>query len=663
MIQGALQQGLSGLMQDAEGWTVASQFLATEGASAETGQAGERLSRIVYVSSGGDDSAASRNPHGRAYYLPSDPEIGSDPTQPRGSVRAYATFGAAIKAVRLSADARAADTPRYPEWILFQRGGRYDLDGIPLTINVSQGGPGPARRRVYVAYGETSQSRPQLYSSKALASSIPLWGERGGSNVAIMSLDFASGNLSGVDFKFGAKDVLVEDNLFRSMGAAQSGSANLVFRRNVAHGAHRSTGHVQGLYLQISGKALLEQNVFDMNGYVEDPFDPSTWTASANSKLTTGDMPEGTGLQPTRTWFSRNLYLSSYEELLLVRNIISRGGGGGSVQMRIGGVAEENVFLFNHSALQVGHDQSDRSKLMNAKVSRNLVLHDDLLLPPGGYGGGLTVAVGSEEQALVNDNVVAHFHDRKVNSQSMIGLGGISAYLDRPPERAKEIRVLDNAIVATRSLPISIQSPAASDGVAGAVIESNSILRMTGAGAAVLGTQEFNGLLVGSRSGSGNRYMTPGWQSYPEWKARGLDRFSTMFSSAGEVAAAAGWRYPEERQGAGGWTRDIVSYMVAIDPSFQPNDQVSVDAGVPVQKQRADAPKVMDTLTRMGMSVDAARLSARRYSAFLAFIERAKANRKGSWNYQYTSDALNNYIRDGFGKSAITALGAASGSD
>jgi hypothetical protein len=71
----------------------------------------------------------------------------------------------------------------------------------------------------------------------------------------------------------------------------------------------------------------------------------------------------------------------------------------------------------------------------------------------------------------------------------------------------------------------------------------------------------------------------------------------------------------------------------------------------------------MDILTRMGMSVEAARLSARRYSAFLTFIERAKANRKGSWSYQYTSDALNNYIRDGFGKGAIVALGAASGSD
>jgi hypothetical protein len=44
-----------------------------------------------------------------------------------------------------------------------------------------------------------------------------------------------------------------------------------------------------------------------------------------------------------------------------------------------------------------------------------------------------------------------------------------------------------------------------------------------------------------------------------------------------------------------------------------------------------------------------AKLAARRYHAFLVFIERAKDNRKGAWDVRYTADALNNYIRQGLG--------------
>jgi hypothetical protein len=53
------------------------------------------------------------------------------------------------------------------------------------------------------------------------------------------------------------------------------------------------------------------------------------------------------------------------------------------------------------------------------------------------------------------------------------------------------------------------------------------------------------------------------------------------------------------------------------------------------------------------MSEAQAKLTARRYHAFLTFIERAKANRKGAWDPRYTADALNSYIRQGFGKAPV----------
>ncbi|MGA0287387.1 MAG: hypothetical protein ACO3QA_10180, partial [Phycisphaerales bacterium] len=44
---------------------------------------------------------------------------------------------------------------------------------------------------------------------------------------------------------------------------------------------------------------------------------------------------------------------------------------------------------------------------------------------------------------------------------------------------------------------------------------------------------------------------------------------------------------------------------------------------------------------------------ARRYHAFLTFIQTARANRKGAWDSRWTADAVNNYIREGFGKAPV----------
>lgn len=44
---------------------------------------------------------------------------------------------------------------------------------------------------------------------------------------------------------------------------------------------------------------------------------------------------------------------------------------------------------------------------------------------------------------------------------------------------------------------------------------------------------------------------------------------------------------------------------------------------------------------------------AKQYHAFSVFITRAKLNRLGSWNSNYTADALNSYIREGYGKAVV----------
>lgn len=108
--------------------------------------------------------------------------------------------------------------------------------------------------------------------------------------------------------------------------------------------------------------------------------------------------------------------------------------------------------------------------------------------------------------------------------------------------------------------------------------------------------------------------------------------------------------------------------MQLVDPGYVPDDDVTVDAGVPPARRRADALRVRELLSDPSaypggglssfwgarvLTAEEARLAARRYHAFLVFIGRAKANRKGAWDPAYTADAVNNYIRAGFGKPRV----------
>jgi broad specificity phosphatase PhoE len=82
---------------------------------------------------------------------------------------------------------------------------------------------------------------------------------------------------------------------------------------------------------------------------------------------------------------------------------------------------------------------------------------------------------------------------------------------------------------------------------------------------------------------------------------------------------------------------------------------VRVDYGSAVG--RANAPMVRTVVLGTGfgrIAEDAnARLAAKRFHAAITFLNRARENRKGNWDDRYTADAVNDYIRQGFGKPRI----------
>jgi len=140
------------------------------------------------------------------------------------------------------------------------------------------------------------------------------------------------------------------------------------------------------------------------------------------------------------------------------------------------------------------------------------------------------------------------------------------------------------------------------------------------------------------------------------WKAAGFDSDATqVYSSLASFKSAVGWTAPE---------RDVVSYMQSVDPTYVPNEEVFVDDDCTGPKQ-AVRTKVREMVmtgdlatsfwgSPVAMTDARARQLARRYHAMITFMQRAKANRKGAWDPRWTADAVNNYIREGFGKAPVS---------
>ncbi len=623
---------------DSEGWLVIGELLQPD-------------SRLAFVAGDGDDAAAAVNPHGRGHYLPSDPEIGADPTRPDGAIIAYRTIAAAKTALR---DASGTSLAGEPDWLLLHRGDTFSI-GTSRFIDRHTAGRSNTERRVFAAYGDPSLPRPVVEGTPP--EFIRSWD--GGGNYLVSSIEFAypAGPTAttqppsqACSLLYGPENILLEDVRFPQTTGLVAHEVDgrsprrLELRRCVVAGNWKSPSppHVQGIYTQVDGTVWIHECVFDLNGYKEDPLDPATWTAGLVSTGEFGEIPAGSGVQPMRTYFDRNVYIGDGSSMHTVirGSIFSRDGGGGSVQMRQGGILERNAFLWNESAGFVANGSMGEARW-------NLVLHDDHLLPPGGFGRGF--GSWGNGSYRIEDNVFAHLN--RPNN-------GLAAFYSREGTAGASVQIIGNAVYSDYGSALGIFS----NTMPSVVVGSNRIA--IGAGSVMQGaTVSSDGApyVIGESSVGGNLYWSAsaaafGGLTFAQWQAirEGLDADSSFFGDFAAFRAAAGWIDPD---------RDLVSYLEAIDPTFEPDEEISIDAGVPAARQRSDAPKVWQVLSDPSrypntgafwsarvLSESEARRAARRYHAFLVFIDRAKGNRKGAWNRDYTADALNKYVREGFGK-------------
>jgi len=688
--------------RDAEGWTIVTP---------------SEDSRLIYISNAGNDEQA-KAVKGRGYYLPSDPEIGPDPYNPVGPIVSYVTPREAAKKMRGNgwlrtdpngdeivsfaernrrSNLESAEGGGWPDWVLFKRGETFvgdagyqspgwgflsgnlgDMFRFAWGDNIVAGGAfryeagnqmGRSENEpmVITAWGDPEDPRPIMsggfnisFYNFAVVSSLDVQPTSDGS--ARGGLQF--GNANPVSYNWWK--TIVEDcrseghPMIPIMGADRK--MDLTIRRCVFADGWSSGGHNSAPFngLKDGAKLTFEECVFDRNGYKENPADATEWTGSYVSSLSRGGADglaePGTGIQPTRTWFDRNWYMSgnSGNELVLRGNIAARTGGGAE-QLRSGGLAYRNVFLMNHDGILAGASEAEYGN-HNTFVVQNLFLHDDVFLPPGGWGMNNYCQGGT---AIMAENIYAHPNFRGQNGPGTFFLWNV-----RQNEIVQRI-MIGNVLRAEGPFRGFATQRSLSDFTQPTITIKNNEFAVEsiippGYGAisrptkSILDTVDNNYYFGNPTSssftigyGGGPQSIVNTNTTFQAWQSQGYDTNSQMISDWNTFKSTVGWTDPN---------RDIISYMQAIDPTYIPDENVRVDYGTKVPQSVSKLVKDFIPQSGFGGITDAQRrsIAAKRFHAAVTFLMRARENRKGNWDTNYTADALNDYIRVGFGKPTLS---------
>ncbi|MFW5653337.1 MAG: hypothetical protein ACOC0P_04760, partial [Planctomycetota bacterium] len=252
------------------------------------------------------------------------------------------------------------------------------------SLRSSGSGRNRKELRVYSSYGD-ERGRPVV--SPPLGEDGFRITSAGDSYVAIVGLKFVApeggtGNtgmkiMSDCGESFLIEDCFVhgfKDNIALFGKESHGGLRDVVVRRTiVVDAAAPFGGHSQGLYADTVDGLLIDECIFDHNG----------WST---------ELP---GCDPTI--FNHNIYLQSTCGPAAVRDTISARASSHGLQMRPGGLAEGNLFLANSLGMYTSRTES--------VIKRNVVLEGTDLDEHTPRGLGIEAL--SCENAIVVDNIVA----------------------------------------------------------------------------------------------------------------------------------------------------------------------------------------------------------------------------------------------------------------
>jgi len=210
--------------------------------------------------------------------------------------------------------------------------------------------------------------------------------------------DAPADKMTGVRWLGGANNLLFEDMhvenfkdgfVFQELTGQQE---DITVRRSViADNFASDTSHSQGLFALGVEDLLIEENVFDHNGWL------------------TEEVPEAVA-----TKFNHNIYIQHGTIDTVVRgNIIARGSAHG-IQMRNGGVADNNLFVGNSIAMLMSTDvKADRSDVQPNfyQVTNNVAVESAMRELSDGASRGWGYQVYGQFDEVIGDNLAAHTPD------------------------------------------------------------------------------------------------------------------------------------------------------------------------------------------------------------------------------------------------------------
>jgi hypothetical protein len=311
----------------------------------------------------------------------------------------------------------------YPDWLLLKKGDTWTNESIETAPgdNFGKGGKSAVQPMLISSYG--TGPRPLIKTANGKPG-IFFIGGSAGNYVAVVGLEFYAyqrdpANPSYVGdanllngpglFQYNSFNwQLVEDCKFSFYGddltySGLAAGANLSLRRNEILDAYNpdTTAHSQGIYAENISGLLLEENLFDHNGW--------------NDKVVGAE----------RNIFNRNVYLQWNTTNVTARgNIIARSSSEG-IQFRSGAIVENNFFVRNSYGFDVGHNENDPTTTY-AQISNNVITESDDINPvtaPRGAGINFLNARGPNVRAT--NNIIAH-------SASMNPVNSIATMLDAP---------------------------------------------------------------------------------------------------------------------------------------------------------------------------------------------------------------------------------------
>ncbi len=260
------------------------------------------------------------------------------------------------------AAAKALMRDSFPDWLLLERG---DVWHESLG-QWKASGRSPSEPMLVSTYGGATE-RPLLETGKLGG----VWtnGSIGSpatiDNLALVGVHFRADGYAGGGDCVGAQMLqpgshfLIEDCEFEGY------SSNLVFqgygghhtdfrlRRSVivdAYAIHSIGGHSQGLYVYAVDGLLIEENLFDHNGWNEH-------VPGAGADM-----------------FSHDLYIDNGNSAVIVRGNIIANASSHGMQLRCGGSAVNNLFVRDSIALNVGGGNNPEAGGVQADVRGNVIL-------------------------------------------------------------------------------------------------------------------------------------------------------------------------------------------------------------------------------------------------------------------------------------------------